>query len=182
MSADPRTSYDGGDAATPVEALPERVGASAWVVQGVASGVIGAFLVALLFLGFDAVQARAFWTPHALGSALFLGEAPAADPSAVIVLGYTFVHGAVFVSLGLLAAVLVPLISGTSSFVRRVALFVALFVGLQVVFGLFEMLFAGAVGVDLKPWTVAIANCVAALAMAGYLNAASRSLEEARDV
>lgn len=182
MSANPGTSNDAGDAATPVEALPERVGASAWVVQGAASGVIGAFIVALLFLGFDAVQAQAFWTPHALGSALFLGEAPAAEPSPVIVLGYTIVHGAVFVSLGLLAAVLVPLLSGMSSLVRRAAVFVALFVALQVVFGLFEMLFADAVGVDLKTWTVATANLVAGLAMAGYLGAAARSLEEARDV
>ena len=63
-------------------------------------------MVALFFLGLDVAEGRPLWTPHALGSVLFLGSVPAhgAPVSLALIGAYTFVHGYVFVSVGLIAA------------------------------------------------------------------------------
>jgi hypothetical protein len=167
----------------PDEAAPERGGVldeASWIVHGTTSGVIGAFLVALLFLGLDTVMAQPFWTPHALASALFLGETPAASPSAVLVIGYTVLHGAVFVSIGMLAAVVLPLLPLERRAALGVAVFAGLFVVLQSVFALLDALFVAPVAEGLRPWAVTTANLLAAAAMSAYLVvvATSRSLDD----
>jgi hypothetical protein len=89
---------------------------------------IGGSIVALFFLGLDAFQGRALFTPSLLGSVLFLG-APADQVSGVrldMVVAFTLVHFALFSVLGALVAIAVrelelhsrhPLVVGLSIFV-----------------------------------------------------------------
>jgi hypothetical protein len=154
-----------------VERLPRRIDVPSQVVHGVISGVAGAFVVAVFFLVLDASQGRPLWTPHALGSALFLGEAPADGIRALLVLGYTITHGAAFVALGLLAATVLPALPGRRFFLG----FVGLLVLMQVVFTLFSEIFAASPGADLRLAWVSFANLLAAAAMAGYLATVERS-------
>jgi hypothetical protein len=140
-----------------------------WLVHGVISGVIGAFLVQLLFLGIDLVMAQPFWTPHALGSALFLGESPAPSPQLVLVLGYTVLHGAVFVSVGMLAAATLPLVPVRRRLALGALTAVALFVVLEGIFALFDVLFVAPVAASPETWAVTLANVLAAVGMGGYL-------------
>lgn len=160
-----------------IEALPHRLDAAPWMVHGVVSGVTGAFLVAILFLVVDLVRGQPLWTPHALGSALFLGEAPAVHTSPALVAGYTVVHGAVFVSLGFLAATLLPLLRLERESARRIVGLVGLFVAFELAFGLFGVLVASGAEA-LQPGPVALANLLAAAAMSTYLAAATGSLRE----
>jgi len=171
-------STDSGEVAD----LPKRLQLEPQIVHAIVSGLIGAFIVAVIFLVRDVLAGQALWTPHALGSALFLGEAPppvgspeAPTPNAVLVIGYTLVHGSVFVTLGLLATILVP----ASRFGGRPALgaaltFALLFVLLNVVFTLFSAVFADGSGLQ-AAW-VTIANLLAAGGISAYLTAARHSL------
>jgi len=170
---DAQTSASGDTRTKPLDASPG-------ILHGAASGVIGAFLVALLFLGLDFVLAKPFWTPHALGSALFLGEAPAAAPQPVLVLGYTVLHGAVFLSFGMLAAAALPLAPVARRGRLAVLAFGGLFVLLQGTFALLDALFVATVTEGLQLWAVTTANLLAAAGMAGYLvvAAAGRSLDD----
>ncbi|HKJ25563.1 MAG TPA: hypothetical protein VKB65_12115 [Myxococcota bacterium] len=143
--------------------------ASPWIVHGVVTGAIGAFLVAVLFLAFDTVMAKPFWTPHALASAIFLREAPAASPQPVLVFAYTLLHGAVFVAVGLLTAASLPLVPVRNRGVLGAGTFVALFVTLECIFFLLETLFVSSVAQSLRPWAVVTANLLAAAGMSGYL-------------
>lgn len=160
----------------PLDRLPERLSVEGRLAHGVTSGVLGAAVVALIFLVRDLVAGQPLWTPHALGSALFLREAPAASPSVVLVLGYTAAHGAVFVALGLLAATLVPMAPRVGIATRGALTGLGLFALLEVTFALFTVLFAPDTA-SLQPRWVAGVNLVAAVAMAAYLVSARGSLE-----
>lgn len=74
--------------------------------EGFIGGLLGAAAVALLFLFFDLLFREAFWTPAALGSALFRGATSAAEIriDLATVLLYTVVHIGAFVLLGLIAS------------------------------------------------------------------------------
>jgi hypothetical protein len=139
-----------------------------YIRYGIPAGLVGASLVALFFLGVDVAAGRPLATPAALGASLFTG-APldlARDPRAVLVLGYTAVHGAVFVAMGCLAAL------GLTS-IRRLpsgaalagVLFVTLFAFCEVVFLGFGFVFRLPLG-ELDHGRVAAANLLAAAGMA----------------
>lgn len=70
--------------------------------EGVAVGLIGAALVMVWFFIVDRAVGAPFRTPALLGAALFDGTraADAVIPTARLVVGYTAVHLAVFVALG----------------------------------------------------------------------------------
>ena len=76
------------------------------VREGVVLGVVGALTVAVWFLVVDLVHGRIFFTPGALGSALFLDVGSVADirVNFATVGGYTVVHFAAFFVVGLVAA------------------------------------------------------------------------------
>jgi hypothetical protein len=151
-----------------------NVDAIPWVGAGIAAGVIGGGTVALFFLVFDVLAGRPLWTPYWLGSSIILGREPGAgspiDP--VLVIGYTVVHGGVFVAVGMLAAF--ELLTGTklpgrSRGTRAILLTILLFVA-------FEALFLAVAGIAapnalavLGGLRVSAANALAAAAMAAYL-------------
>jgi hypothetical protein len=156
---------------------PSESSALPWVSSGVEAGVAGAAVVALFFLGADWLAGRPLWTPHALGSSLFLGVRPdpGATPEALMVLAYTAVHGVVFIGFGVPAAFQVL---ARASAMRRPAsaLLVGalLFVGFELVFlALGELFLAGMIS-TLGVLRVTAANALAAAVMAGFLWARAR--------
>ena len=73
--------------------------------EGVVAGVLGASAVAIWFLILDTASGRPFYTPQMLGASLatFFG-APGTGNAIPLVLGYTLVHFAAFILIGIAAA------------------------------------------------------------------------------
>jgi FtsH-binding integral membrane protein len=140
------------------------------VREGIITGLLGAAGVAVWFLVIDTLAGHPLFTPDALGRMLFapLGVhvmAGVVHPG--IVAGYTLFHVAVFVAVGILAALLVRV-------AERQPVVLALFV---VLFAIVEMGFYGLTAVldttgvlgSLAWWQVAGGNLVGTLLMGGYL-------------
>ncbi len=145
----------------------------AWLMEGVAAGFVGAFVVAVFFLAFDLMTSHAFATPNALAAAFFQGRevsmATPIEPS--LVFGYTLMHGALFLTLG---------VFGTYEFTsgdrlhraplwRTLTLGVLMFIVLECVFFVFGELFAPGAIAELGAGRVAIGNLLAAAAMTGWI-------------
>ncbi len=138
------------------------------LTEGIVSGLIGAAVVAIWFLILDAMSGRPFFTPSALGSAMFLGIA---DLDAVsvrmdAVAGYSLVHFLAFAGMGAIAsAVLTQAEEAPPLLLGGVLLFVV-----------FEAAFMGfiALGAEfllgpLEWMSIAFANVLAAGGMGYYL-------------
>ena len=136
--------------------------------EGVMAGLIGAAIVALWFLLYDAWRGRPLFTPALLGTAVFYGVSTPGSvqiaPGPVI--GYTILHVLAFVGIGIVAACMMVASE------REPAVFVA-FVTL---FGIFEVFFfvilrtlshetLGALGW----WAVLAANFLASIGMLWFL-------------
>lgn len=136
--------------------------------EGIVSGLIGAGAVALWFLVLDTAEGRVFFTPAALGSAIFHGAASTQQVQidAGTVLGYTIIHAAAFVFVGLIASALVRIAEREPRIILAIVL---LFVS-------FETFFVGLIAIAanwlldaLRWWTIAIGNLIAAASMGLYL-------------
>lgn len=140
-------------------------------LDGVIAGIIGAAIIALLFLFLDAVTRLPLYTPTVLGAGLFVGAEDLATTTTVevslkLTLLYTWVHWSAFIVLGVIAAQFLSLTQ------RKLNL------GL-VIFLLFLILEFGFVGtwfvlaepvLDELAWTtVLLGNLLAATGMAIYL-------------
>jgi hypothetical protein len=136
--------------------------------QGLICGVIGASAVAVWFLIFDLIKNRLFFTPAALGSALFYNARGIhqVDINLTTVGGYTVIHVAAFMFAGLLASALAEQAEQEPRFV----------LGFALLFVAFETLFFGLLAIaanwllDALNWgAIAGANLIAALAIGAYL-------------
>lgn len=152
---------------------------AAWIPHGIAAGALGAGIVAVMFLFIDVAEGRPFWTPTALGSAFFRGEAIPADaaPQPALIAGYTAMHGTVFVALGLMAAYVL------SSGPRRLApaglgLAGLLFLAFESVFLAYTTVFDAGLTAAYGFGTPAAANLLAAGAMAAYVTRFAHSSAE----
>lgn len=139
-----------------------------WVITGIASGVVGAAVVALLFLLVDLIAGQPFATPNTLGSVLFQGKIPTTVEPALVV-GYTGIHGLVFVGFGLISALLLMSADRAPSALRGVGLAVALFLAFEICFLAFAALFEPGLVGELGAGWVALANALAALAMSLFI-------------
>lgn len=160
-----------------VAGLGNQLEAHPVVREGLIAGTVGAVLVALWFLGVDAVLREPLYTPGALGSAIFLG---AVDPSGVriglaTVAGYSVIHVAGFLMLGVVA----------SGLVTQAERFPPLVFALLLLFVVFEVLFVGLsalLGVwlleELAWWSILAGNLLAAAGMGTYLWRAHPILQE----
>ena len=88
---------------------------------GLIAGLVGAGTIALWFLIIDMGRGQPFFTPGALGSALFLGSS---DPSAVnvslaTVAGYSILHIGAFFATGFIAAAIAGYAEDTPSAYHR---------------------------------------------------------------
>jgi hypothetical protein len=135
--------------------------------EGVIAGLIGAAVVAVWFLAFDLARGRPLHTPSVLGAAVFAEVVRPEDVavSAGLILGYTLIHGLVFIAFGVIAAALLELSE------REPPLFVAvviLFVAFEAFFlAVVNMLGHWVVG-EIVWWAILIANLLAAIAMLWY--------------
>jgi len=145
-----------------------RTPASQIAEDGFFCGVLGAAVVALWYLVLDSLAGRPLYTPALLGSLLFRSGTDVShivvQPS--IVAWYTAVHAVAFLCAGMIASWL------AAQFER----FPAVGIAMLFLFVMFEtafIIFAFAIGKNvlgsLGLWTVAVANLLAALTMAGYL-------------
>ncbi|HSH44637.1 MAG TPA: hypothetical protein VK966_02210 [Longimicrobiales bacterium] len=136
--------------------------------EGLMAGLIGAATVAVWFLAVDAVMGRVFFTPAALGSALFGGAGgPAAvDVTVANVLGYSLLHVAAFLATGLVFAAIITQSERYPSLLLALALLFVTFETLAI--GLLVILAAWLLEV-IPAWTIAVANLIAAGAMGFYL-------------
>jgi len=145
------------------------------VREGIVAGLIGAALVALWFLAFDALQGRPLYTPALLGSAVFEGLR---DPRLLeinlgVIFGYTVLHGAAFIAFGILCAVLIVAAEREPSLTWA---FVALFVSFEVFFLALDRVLAESVLGALVWWAILVGNLLAAGGMLSYFFLGHRAL------
>jgi hypothetical protein len=140
-------------------------------LHGVIAGIIGAAIIAILFLFLDAVARLPFYTPTVLGAGLFVGAEDLASTEGVevslkLVLMYTWVHWLAFIVLGVIAAQLLSLTKKNLNLGLSIFL---LFLILE--FGFLGTWFVLAEPVlDELAWTtVLLGNLLAAIGMAIYL-------------
>jgi len=143
--------------------------------QGVVAGFIGAAIVAIWFLVFDALAGAPLRTPALLGAAVFHGLR---DPGALritadLVLRYTVLHGLAFIAFGLLCAVLIASADREPTlllaFVALLAVFQVFFLGLV---GLLARFLLGAI----LWWEIFTANLLASAGMLTYFFLGHRAL------
>jgi hypothetical protein len=137
--------------------------------EGLITGLLGALVVALWFMLIDVVAGRPFFTPAALGSALFLGarSMETVQVTPIIVLGYTLLHLIAFIITGLVAAAIVAAAEETTEVVLLGG--VLLFFTFEVfTIGIIAMLWSWLIE-TLTWWSIAVANILAAVAMGTYL-------------
>jgi hypothetical protein len=150
----------------------ETTRGAAWdratLMEGVIAGVIGAAVLAAWFLVLDLVVGRLFFTPAALGSALFLGAegAAAVQITVATVLGFTLVHLVLFMIAGIIFAAAAAGAEVQRGLLMAIVLFFV--ASLTLVVGLMALV-ASWILVELTWWGIAIGNLLAAAAMASYL-------------
>ena len=146
--------------------------------EGLVAGLVGAWTIALWFFMVDMGRGQPFFTPGALGSALFLGST---DPTSVsvsiaTVAGYTIFHLGTFFALGFVAAAIAGYAEDTPPLIiAAVMLFMA-----------FEAFFMGLMALSaefllssLAWWAIVVGNLLATLTMGAYLWAKHPKLREA---
>jgi hypothetical protein len=136
--------------------------------EGLTTGLIGAGTIALWFLIVDMGRGQPFFTPGALGSALFLGSAEATTVSVSIatVLGYSIVHIGAFLATGFIAATIAGYAEDTPP----------LIIGAVMLFVAFEAFFIGLMALSaefllstLAWWSIMAGNMFATMSMGYYL-------------
>jgi hypothetical protein len=147
---------------------------SRYLRDGIIAGLIGAAIVAVWFLIYDAARGYPFRTPAMLGAAL----QGARDPAAVtatpeLIAQYTVLHGVVFAMIGVLIAYLIASAQTRPS--RMLLVIIALLC--------FEVAFLGVVTWWAHPvlswlqwWAILIANGLAAVGMCVYFFVGHRAL------
>jgi hypothetical protein len=145
------------------------------VREGAIAGVIGAFVVAVWFFGYDLAAGRMFHIPTMLGAMVFRGAAQAVDTPVTysLVLGYSVLHFTAFVAFGVVIALLLAA-SELEPF---------LLLGVFLLFAVFEVFFVGFVTVmnlsvldELGWWQIVAGNILALLAMSAYFLRGHRGL------
>jgi hypothetical protein len=138
------------------------------LLDGLFTGMIGALAVALWFLVLDVAGGRALYTPALLGNVLLHGSQNALgeirlDP--VPIAAYTAFHFVAFIMLGTVFAYLMTLFD---RFPIMFFVLLVLFLCLQVGFFVMDIALGAQLLGKLQPWTVVVANLLAALGMAFY--------------
>ena len=164
--------------ATPPVSWWAIVGQNKVFKEGSMAGLVGAGTVALWFLIIDMGRGQPFFTPGALGSALFLGSP---DPTAVsvsvaTVAGYSIIHVGAFFATGFFAAAIVGYAEDTPPLV----------IGAVMLFLAFEAFFMGLMALSaefllssLAWWAIVAGNVLASLSMGSYLWAKHPKLRQA---
>jgi hypothetical protein len=151
---------------------------SRYLREGIIAGLIGAAIIAVWFLIYDAARGRPFRTPSLLGAATFEGvRDPALVPTAAhLVVPYTVLHGVVFAMIGVLIAYLIASAQRQPS--RLLVMFIALMC-FEVSFLAIVTWLAHPVLNELAWWAILLGNGLAATGMLIYLFVGHRALGRA---
>ena len=151
---------------------------SRYLREGIIAGFIGAAIVAVWFLIYDAARGRPFRTPALLGAATFEGVADTANvPTAThLVVQYTVLHGVVFAMIGVLIAYLI--VSAQRQPSRLLLMFIVLMC-FEVFFLAVVTWLAHPVLNELTWWAILLANALAAIGMLIYFFVGHRALGRA---
>ncbi|HEX8851323.1 MAG TPA: hypothetical protein VF761_17485 [Gemmatimonadaceae bacterium] len=151
-----------------VETAPTRVIHHSALREGVITGILGASVVAIWFLGIDVVAGHPLRTPEILGRALVSVLGPRGSEGAMtFVAAYTVFHYLAFAVVGVLATVIVHFAAREPSILAGVViLFVAVEIGF---YGLVGLLSEPNVLGQVAWYQVLIGNLLAALVMGWYL-------------
>jgi hypothetical protein len=145
-----------------------RTSSSDMLLDGLFTGMIGALAVAVWYFILDVAAGRPLYTPALLGSWLLHGAAAgtgAVQVAPLEIAAYTAFHFVSFVVVGVVFSWLMTLIEKFPIvFFVLIVLFASLTVGF---FALDAVLGAQLTG-KLQPWTVVVANLLAALGMSLY--------------
>ena len=148
---------------------------SRYLRDGIIAGLMGAAIVAVWFLIYDAARGHPLRTPSLLAAAALQGLR---DPGAVtvspgMVAQYTVLHGVVFAMVGVLIAFLI--VSAQSQPSRLLTVFIALLC-FEVAFLAVLTWWAHPVVTTLRWWAILIANALAAAGMLIYFFVGYRAL------
>lgn len=136
--------------------------------EGLTGALLGAAIVMFWFFLMDLGRGQLFFTPAALGSALFHGARGVDQVQITVatIIGYTIIHVAAFLAVGFIAAALAVAVERNPS----------VLLGLGLLFVTFEVLFIGLLAIlaawlidALNWWAILAANLLAAGVMGGYL-------------
>ena len=146
--------------------------------EGIIAGVIGAAIVAVWFLIYDAARGRPFRTPALLGAATFRGvQNPADIPTSThLVVQYTVLHGVVFAMIGVLIAYLIVSAQRQPS---RLLLFFIVLLCFEVFFLAVVTWLAHPVLGELAWWAILLGNAMAATGMLIYFFVGHRAIGRA---
>ena len=151
---------------------------SRYLREGIIAGFIGAAIVAVWFLIYDAARGRPFRTPALLGAATFqgVGDIAAVPTAAHLVVQYTVLHGVVFAMIGVLIAYLI--VSAQRQPSRLLLIFIVLMC-FEVFFLAVVTWLAHPVLNELTWWAILLANALAAIGMLVYFFVGHRALGRA---
>jgi hypothetical protein len=156
--------------ATPTVSTARATDFSRLSNEGIVAGLIGAGTLAVWFFVLDSIQARPFYTPTVLGTALFGNMSALDSPERLPVsfetaLMFTWVHVLTFAILGGIAAYLLALAERDPNYGFGILLFFVVFM-----FGFLIVAMAFGEGVlHALAWPkILIGNLLAAGAMAAY--------------
>jgi hypothetical protein len=156
---------------------------TAAVVHGIAASVMGAATIAIFFLVVDTLRGHPLFTPAALGARLFWGQPlEAGQPIPwIVVLGFTAMHGGVFLGFGMVAANEFALRWRNMTAWGFVTLSYVLFMSLQATFLTFGLVLLDP-GAPEFPGIgeITTANFLAAAAMTSYLAMVDRAARHTR--
>ncbi len=138
--------------------------------EGMVGGLIGAATIAVWFFLLDLYQGRPLFTPSVLGAAFFRGGLDAASAQGLpvsfeMVIWFTWVHGLVFIAIGVIGAWLIRLAERDPNYGFGIIL---LFVVFEFGFIGVSMTVADAVVHALTIPAILIGNLLAAGAMGAY--------------
>lgn len=137
------------------------------VREGIVAGIIGATLVALLFLVIDIVAGHAFYTPEILGRMVLSVLGPPFNDSTLIVVSfYTVIHYVAFILVGMVAVAIVHAGEREPSILAGALI---LFVAIEILFYGLTALFTESPLGELAWYQIGLANLLAAIGMGTYL-------------
>ena len=144
------------------------IAAQAIVREGVVAGLLAALTISAWFLAADLMQGRPFFTPAALGSALFLGASEIAQVEVTFwtVAAYSLLHFGAFVAVGLVASAIAGQVESMPPIVRGLVLLLVVFEAFSL--GFFAVI-AEWVLATVAFWSIGAANLIAVTVMAYYL-------------
>ena len=135
------------------------------VREGAVAGFLAALTISAWFLATDLMQGRPFFTPAALGSALFLGASEISQVELTLwtVVGYSLLHFGAFMAVGVVASAIAGQVESMPPIVRGVVFLLVIFEAFSLGF------FAVIAEFALSFWSIGAGNLLAVIVLAYYL-------------